>query len=234
MNFYSVCLLAQFYWQIYSFSQLSFRIHPNKLLLNLIVMEELIALLKLVGPMSGRLEKRLRVKIKPYYFKKGEYLLRAGEVAGHILYIKKGLVRSYSMIKGNEVSNWFMKEGDIIISVESFLQQIPAFDSIMAIEDCECWGITFEQLEETYRIYPRFERTGRLITGTYYCRSEARQRSQRQQKPPDKYAYMMATEPDLVNRVLHKYMATYLDVSPRLYADIRKKYAEKKRRRGRP
>ena len=193
-------------------------------------MEELIKLLQHVGPMSGRLERRLRRKIKPYYFKKGEYLLRAGEVAGHILFIKKGLVRSYSMIKGKEVSNWFMKERDIIISVESFLQQIPAFDSVMAIEDCECWGITHEQLEETYRIYPRFERTGRLITGTYYCRSEARQRSQRRQKPPAKYAYMMETDPDMVSRVLNKYMASYLDVSERTYGTIRKNYAEQKRR----
>jgi CRP/FNR family transcriptional regulator, anaerobic regulatory protein len=193
-------------------------------------MEELIALLKLVGPMSGRLEKRLRVKIRPYYFKKGEYLLRAGEVSGHILFIKKGLVRSYSLLEGIDVSNWFMKEGHIIISVVSFFNQLPALDSIVALEDCECWGITFEELQETYTLHPMFNVTGRLITEKYYGISEARERSLRRRTPDEKYAYMMTTDSDLVNRVLHKYMASFLDVGVRTYAAIRKRYAEKKRR----
>lgn len=65
--------------------------------------------------------------------------MEAGEVASHILYLEMGLVRSYSIIvkakrskKTNkvkkqkaEVSNWFMREGNIIISVQSFLRQTP-------------------------------------------------------------------------------------------------------------
>jgi len=194
-------------------------------------MEELIQLLKHFGPLSKRLEKHLRNKIKPYYFKKGEYLLHEGEVANHILYLQKGLVRSYSMHEGKEVSNWFMKEGDVVISVESFLQQIPAIDSIQALEDCVFWGITYEELEQTYAKFIRFERTGRLITNEYYFQSEARGRLQRRKTKEEKYAYMMATDPDLVARVLNTYMASYLDVSERTYDKMRSDYAETKKRR---
>jgi CRP-like cAMP-binding protein len=171
----------------------------------------------------------LRGKIKPVFLKKGELLLRAGEVAGLILYLKKGLVRSYSLLEGKDVSNWFMKEGHIIISVESFLQQIPAEEWIQALEDCECWGITYTELEKTYRRFPRFERVGRLITGKYYCMSEVRHKSQRRRTKEEKYDYMMATDPDLVARVLNKYMASYLDISTSSYAHLRSDYSKRKR-----
>lgn len=196
-------------------------------------MEELLQLLRSVGPMSPALERHLRRKIKPVFLKKGELLLRAGEVAGLILYLKKGLVRSYSLREGKEVCNWFMREGRIIISVESFLQQIPAEEWIQALESCECWGITYAELEEIYRRFPRFERIGRLITGHYYCLSEARHNSQRQRTPEEKYDYMMTTDPDLVRRVQNNYMASYLDISTRRYAEARRDYAEWKRNRNR-
>jgi hypothetical protein len=40
---------------------------------------------------------------------------------------------------------------------------------------------------------------------------------------------MMTTDPDLVRRVLNKYMATYLDISTRRYAKARRDYADWKR-----
>jgi CRP-like cAMP-binding protein len=193
-------------------------------------MEELIKLLHKFSPLAEPLEEHLRGIIRPYFFPKGRYILRAGEVANYILYLQVGLVRSYSLIRGAQVSNWFMNEGNIVISVRSFLRRQPAHDSHHCLEDSLFWGITWEKLEETYQLYPAFERVGRLITGEYYCRSEDREESQRQQRPPDKYRYMMETDPELVGRVMNDYMASYLDVCPSTYADIRKKYKEKKRR----
>ena len=113
-------------------------------------MEGLIALLKQFAPLSAKLEEHLRKIIRPFYFKKWEYLLQAGEVADRILYLEKGLVRSYSIIVKTkrskktkklrrvkvEVSNWFMGEGKIVISVKSFLQRIQAYDPIQRWKEC--------------------------------------------------------------------------------------------------
>jgi CRP-like cAMP-binding protein len=203
-------------------------------------MEELIRLLKQFAPMSEKLEEHLRSILRPLHFKKWDYLLEVGGVANHILYLEKGLVRSYSVIvktkrskktnkvrnKKVEVSNWFMKEGNIIISVKSFLQRIPAYDWIQALEDCVCWGITHAELEATYLEYPEFERIGRLITGLYYCVSEDRHLSQRMQDPVDKYRYILETEPALLERVQQIYMSSYLGVSLRTFQMMRKKFRD--------
>lgn len=190
-------------------------------------MENLIKLLHCIYPMSPELAAHLRSKIKLFRYRKGEMILREGAICNHIFYIEKGLVRSYYILNGKDVSNWFMKEGDIYISVLSFLRRIASTDNIIALEDSEFWGITHTELEETYRLFPEFHNHGRLITGEYYCRSEERHQAILRQKPEDKYDRLMQTDPDLVQRISNKHLASFLNVGDRTFSLIRKAYKEK-------
>ena len=192
-------------------------------------MEALIQLLLSIAPMSEGLLAHLRTIIKKTEYKKGEFILREGDVCNSIFYIRRGLVRSFYRLKGKEVTNWFMKEGDICISVLSFLRRVASADSIMALEILECWGITHGELEEIYRLFPEFNVHGRIITGEYYCRSEERNIANKRQEKEDKYDQLMAKDADLVGRVNHTHMASFLDVSDRTYRDIRKGYQARKR-----
>ena len=189
-------------------------------------MEQLLQLLTCFGPMSPELIDRLRRIIKKAHFTKGAIILPEGMIASHIYFIESGLVRSYYILDGKEVSNWFMKEGDIFISVLSFLRQIPSVDTHIALEDCLCWGISYAELEETYELHPEFNKHGRLISNEYYCRSEERHIALKRQEPERKYELLMEKDPDLVLRVRNKDMASFLDVSPRSYDDMRSAYAE--------
>jgi CRP-like cAMP-binding protein len=193
-------------------------------------MEELIGLLQSIHALSPPLEGWLRSVIKQEWFGAGEHLLEPGQVSRDIWFIRRGLVRSYRLIRGREVSKWFMKEGDICISILSFLRQAPADDSIIALEDCECWGITYDELQDAYREFPEFNLHGRLITSDYYIRSELRNDGILGQLPEDKYAQIMRDDPDLVSRVPYKHLASFLNVSERTFYDIRRDYAARKRR----
>jgi CRP-like cAMP-binding protein len=192
-------------------------------------MEALIQLLKAVYPLSSALESHLRLKIKPYRYKKGEQLVTEGEVASMILYLEKGLIRSYKIVAEEKASNYFMREGDIIISVVSFLKQVPALESIEALEDCVCWGISFDVLEATYKAFIEFNIHGRLITGEYYCRSEIRNWGKDNKKPEEIYDWLMTTDPELISRVQDSHMASYLEVSKATYYNIRRDYPQRSR-----
>jgi CRP-like cAMP-binding protein len=196
-------------------------------------MEEIISLLHSIRRLSPELEEHLRRILRQFTYRKKELLLKTGDIASHILFIQKGLIRSFSMIKGQDVSHWFMKEGDIIISVESFLWQTLSDEFIQALEECECWGITRAELWETYERFPEFLWHGLLITNIYYTRSIKRERTHRRLRPRDKYALMMKADQELIRRVPNKHMASYLDVSIRTYASIRKWFAEKGKTLGR-
>lgn len=188
-------------------------------------MEQLILLLKSFYPMSSGLEAYLREKIKPFTFQPNEFIEKYGKVANLILFVESGLVKSTVNIKGKDVCYWFMKEGNIIIAVESFLLREDSEEWIQAIEPCQCWGFTWEELQETYRLFPEFLVHGLLITNKYYCLDRKRDRSKLQQEPDDTYADLMRTDPDLINRVGNEDMASYLDISIRSYQYVRSDYA---------
>ena len=193
-------------------------------------MEELIRLLDGIAPLSRGLEGWLRSIIRQKCFNQDAFLLEKGQISRDILYIRRGLVRSYRVIRDREISKWFMKEGDICISILSFLRQAPAVDWIAALEDCECWGITYAELQQTYENHPEFNLHGRLITSDYYIRSELRNDAIMGQTPEDKYAQLMETNIDLMRRVQNNHLASFLNVSERTFYDIQRDYAERKRR----
>ena len=189
-------------------------------------MEQLIALLKFFSPLSAELEAHLRGIIKESHFKKKQLLLEAGQVCNFIMYVESGLTRSFSIKQGKPATNWFMEEGNIIISVVSFLRQKAAKESVEALEACRCWGILHAELQETYRLFPEFDHHARLILEEYYCRSEERQESKQMGKPYDKYVYMMTTQPSLIQRVTRPQLASYLGFSVSTLAACKRKYAE--------
>jgi CRP-like cAMP-binding protein len=193
-------------------------------------MEELLSFLGQIQPLSAGLEKHLRSVLVQTHFAEGEHLLRIGEVAGNILFLQQGLVRSYCVVNGKEVSNWFMKEGDVCISVLSFFKQQASVDAIMALEDCECLSITFGQLEEIYQRFPEFNVHGRLITASYYCKSEERHHDRLRRTPAEKYKKLVENDFDLLVRVRVKYLASFLNVSERTLVQIRSQYHKHSKR----
>jgi CRP-like cAMP-binding protein len=196
-------------------------------------MEELILMLKRIHPLSPELEAYLRTIIKPRIYRAGEHLLQVGEISKDILFLKKGLVMSYYPRRKKEVANWFMKEGDICISILSFFRQQPSVDSIVAYEYCECWGITHPELQATYQFYPEFNRHAQQITSEYYCRSEERHQAILRQTAEEKYARLVQNDPDLIRRVKNKHLASFLNVADRTYYASQKKYANRKRKKKR-
>jgi len=197
-------------------------------------MEQLLNLLASIYPLSERLETHLRGIIKLAVYKKGAVILPAGEVCNHIFFIETGLVRSFYAVDGKEVSNWFMKEGDICISVLSFLRRIPSFETHIALEACRCWGITYVELEEVYRLQPEFNIHGRIITGEYYCRSEERQIDIKLRTPAERYKKLMEKDPGLILRVQNNDLASFLGVRPRTLDNMKRAFKEIKRPGQRP
>jgi CRP/FNR family transcriptional regulator, anaerobic regulatory protein len=184
-------------------------------------MQAVIDYLNGIYPMSPALEQYIRSILSRRLYKKGQHALKAGDVCSEIQFIVAGLMWSYTVKGKKKVANWFMKEGDIIISILSFFKQIAAEDSIQAVEATECWGITFEQLWDVFKLYPEFFRHGFIILTDYYCRDNERLTNLLKRDADLNYASLMATHPDLFLRVDNRKMASYFGLSLRKYIYIR-------------
>jgi CRP-like cAMP-binding protein len=193
-------------------------------------MEELILYLQSIAALSPKLEEWLRTIIRKYSFKAGDKILEPGQVCDKIFFVRNGLIRIYHMLNQEEVSDWFIKEADVCVSVDSFFDQTESEEYLVALEDCECWGITFEELEKTFVKFPEFNVHGRIISNRYYVQLYKRSSSLKRQTPERKYKMLIDKNEDFLTRISPNHMASYLDVGRRTYFNIQRAYVEAKKR----
>ena len=191
-------------------------------------MFELIEFLHAIKKMSPELKAYLRKVLLPYHFKEGQIILNIGEIHKDILYIQKGLVRAYRYnFKGEEVSNWFMKEKDVFISVKSFFSRVPSLEILVAYEDCTCFGFDHDMLDKICKEMPEFKDHRIIITEAYYCLSMERETEFKNEPIDIKFEKLMEKSPDLIERVKDEDLASYLGVRPRTLSRMKSNYYKK-------
>lgn len=193
-------------------------------------MDRLFLVFDNIRPLSPALRVYIERSVIRKVIKKGEIILREGEIAKNIYFIEEGIVRSLRHKKGNERTSWIMKEGDLFVSVGSFFYRIPASETIEALKDCVVYYISFEQLEKAYEDYPEFEHHGRKLITYYYHLSEKRN-EMREWLAYDRFEFLMAHQPELIGRVPQKILASYLGMEPETFSAQKSKFANKNKKK---
>jgi CRP/FNR family transcriptional regulator, anaerobic regulatory protein len=186
-------------------------------------MDKLLNFLDSLYPLPTELREELLKILKWRIFERKEFLLKAGHISRSIYYIEKGLVRCYYSIKEKDISAWFMKEGDIVVSVNSFFGQTASSESIQALEDTTVHFITHTELEELYNRFLSFNVHGRKVVTHYYLLSEQRAISMRSIKAKERYGKLLFQNPELLQRVPGKYLASYLGITEATFSNINRK-----------
>ncbi|HZE86158.1 MAG TPA: Crp/Fnr family transcriptional regulator [Puia sp.] len=186
-------------------------------------MNKLVQYLHSIHPLSSGLREHLYSVVKTTDVRRRERLLKIGEVCTHIHFIEKGLFRCYYESDSGEVCAWFMKEGDVIVSVGSFFSQAPSYQAILAMEESIVHSITYEELQRIYKRFPEFNLIGRLITEKYYDLCEDRLYSLRMKKAAERYHYFLEGQPEMARRIPATYIASYLGITRETLSRIKKK-----------
>ncbi|SDC32594.1 Crp/Fnr family transcriptional regulator [Niabella drilacis] len=181
----------------------------------------LINRLNAVHPLSDELTVHLRDNLVTRELLKKDYLLKRGQVCEYIYFVERGLLRCFYEKNDEQITSWFMKEEDVIIAVNSFFNQSPSEENIVALEHTLLHGIHFEQLQEIYSRFIEFNIVGRILTTRYYILSEERLYFMRRERARDRYLYLLGTQPDLLQRVPLKYIASYLGINLETLSRIR-------------
>lgn len=189
-------------------------------------MEALFQLLNCIKPLSKGLQDYLKLKLHEEQVKKGEVVLKPGQVCRHIFFIDKGLFRCYYIKDNKEVCTWFMAENDVIVSVTSFFQQKPSYEYIQALEDTSVYYITHDELNHAYENFLEFNYVGRVLLTKYYLLSEERLFCIRNSTGLQKVEFLFTHYPNLVDRVEQQYLASYLDITPEYFSQCKRAYLE--------
>ena len=186
-------------------------------------MSVLLSAIRALAPISPALEAALAATIRQEEVPARQLLLQPGQVAQRLYFIEQGLARGYALHAGQEVSSWFMLEGDFVISIVSFLTQQPSTEYIELLEPSILHSVSYQQLQELYATFPEFNYVGRVLTERYYVQSEQRAHQLRTLPAKERYARLVEDFPNLGQRVPQKYLASHLGISPETLSRLRAK-----------
>lgn len=128
-------------------------------------MNPLIVSLSDYKQLSTALQQQLYHVVTDETYKRGDFLLKAGQIDRMIWYIEYGLVIIYNDETGKV--NWILSEGDYVIAEDSFETGDPTGVNILALEDTLTWCTTHQKLVETCDQHSDFNEHYRAIDGVY-------------------------------------------------------------------
>ena len=187
------------------------------------MLDNLFAYLDNIRPLSTELRDRLSKDLEIIEVSKKEILLREGDRADYLWVLLSGMLRSYYIRDGIEITNRFMKENHIVVSVNSFYARRPGYEFIEAMEPSTLARIHYNTLQQLYKDFIEFNYTARILTEHYFSSSEERLYLLRKQKAEDRYHHFMENNPDLLNRVPLGHIASFLGMNLETLSRIRGK-----------
>lgn len=184
--------------------------------------EFLFQVLSMIAPLGVALRRDISQLLQSRDFPKKHLLLRQGQIAKRIYFIKQGFARAfYHDLDGREHTLWFMGQGDVMISVYSFFTQQAALENIELLEDSTLQSVTYQELQDLYTDHPVFNYHGRKLTELYYIKSEERSIMLRCKKPAERYALLLKTHPHIFQHASQVQIASYLGISPETLSRLR-------------
>ncbi len=154
-------------------------------------------------------------------FDKKQQMLRAGEVEQYLNFVVKGLARMYFYKGKTQVITNIAKEGEIISSSSSFLSAAPSNYFVETLEPSTFLSISRVHLDQAYRDSPRIEKLGRLMTTHFVLQKEEWELECMRLDTKERFLRFMGNNPDLVQRVPQKYLASYLNMKPETFSRLK-------------
>ncbi|WP_421810723.1 Crp/Fnr family transcriptional regulator [Flagellimonas sp.] len=155
--------------------------------------------------------------------KRGEIIWNEGQVCRHLVFLKKGLIRSFSLNNGKEVTFNFYDTSSLFYDDYSFISQKSSKKTYQVLENSEVILIPREHLFKMFDKYKCFERIGRVSVENAHIRMIEERERLSQNNAEENYKQLLANKPYLIQILPQKVIASYLNISTEHLSRIRSK-----------
>ena len=160
-------------------------------------------------------------------FKKGDILLREGQISDLCYFNLKGCVRQYYLIDGEERTTNFFTEGQPISPNEGYFKKRPSKFYLSCVEDCILTVGSPEDEQIFYQQNPQLEGVCRVAVEDELGKSQHDFATFMLSSPEERYLNLIKTRPELIDRVPQYQLASYLGIKPESLSRIRKRIMQR-------
>ncbi len=160
--------------------------------------------------------------------KKGEFLLREGEVCSATFFVEKGLLRMYSIDKNGKEhiiqfapENWLMSDRSSLY----FNEKSKYF--IDAVEDSEVLFLNPDFFQNLKMQFPNSITSNDLLLQKHIRNLQNRVNSLLADTAEERYLNFIKMYPDILQRVPQWMVASYLGITPESLSRVRKELVKK-------
>ena len=178
-----------------------------------VLMVRLLKYFSKYNALSNEADKAISEISKVVTVKKNLDLQPIGHTCKTIYFINKGIARIYYYKDGNDVTESFSFENNIIARVESLFSGTPSRKAIQVLEDTELIAIDSAKLFKLYDTFPEIERLFRKIFESGYVETVHRIEGIQFHTAEERYTALIKEAPDVLKRVPLKYIASYLGIT---------------------
>jgi CRP-like cAMP-binding protein len=155
----------------------------------------------------------LKAHISETAYDRGHLLFKVNKVSSNIYFIRKGMVRAYAETADSEVTFWFGKEGDTVISMNSYVYDKKGYENIQLLEPCELYEMQTGNLRTLFEEDIHIANWGRKFAEQELIKVEERLIFRQCRTAMERYKELIATDPELLQRVQLGHIASYLGMT---------------------
>ncbi len=147
-------------------------------------------------------------------YKRGDFLCRDGQIDTHIYWVRQGLFRIYQVDDDQEYGVRFGYEGDLISVLDAYIKHEPTRYNVQALRQSKVQFCTKMDFENLLQADPELQNL--WMKGLYQlvCDMMEREQDLMIAEPQKRLQRVLERSPRLFQEVPHKYIASYLRMSP--------------------
>lgn len=152
-----------------------------------------------------------------------EHFLLFEQISDRIGFVNQGILRAYALDdKGNEITKYFLREGQFAVDLESYYENKPSQNPMQAMTTTEIFTLTRSTWNRLSEEIPKMYILMKSLSEATLLNKIKDNDFLNYGNALDKYKAFLKNYPTLALQVPQQYIASYLKITPQSLSRIRK------------
>ena len=156
-------------------------------------------------------------------YKKGNIILKQGQICQTIIFVEKGYLRTFIDKDGKEINTDFTFEGNFTTNLKSLRSSSTSDTSIQAGEITTVYEFDKNKLLELYNVSAEIESFGRKLLEQLLIAQEEHINLFKLYTSTERYQYLQNNKSEMLQRISLSQLSSYLGIARETLSRIRKK-----------